>query len=190
MLPVTPLAELTIPRRFPSRFYMHEGELDLLVGLFATVKPRAVIEFGVNVGLTAHALLNHIPEIEWYQGIDLSPGGRPTLRGQDPEVPDEPGWMVRDDERFELVLRPRGSLDLAPMDLMSADAVFIDGDHSHAAVMHDSLLAYDLVREGGIIVWHDYGNATVEVTRVLDELSRSGHAIHSVEATWLAYERR
>ena len=189
MLPITPLAELSIPRRYPQRFYMHDGELDLLVGLFSTVKPKTVIEFGVNVGLTARALLDHLPGIESYQGIDLSPGGRPTLHGQDVEVPDDPGWMVLDDERFELVLRERGSLDLKPKDLLSADAIFIDGDHSYDAVMHDSALAYDLIREGGIIVWHDYSNQTVEVTQALDELAKRGHKIHSIEATWLAFER-
>jgi hypothetical protein len=26
------------------------------------------------------------------------------------------------------------------------------------------------VRPGGIIIWHDYGNPTVEVTQVLDHL--------------------
>jgi predicted O-methyltransferase YrrM len=169
---------------------MHDGELDLLVGLLATVKPKSVIEFGVNVGLTAWAVLEHLPDIESYQGIDLSLGGLPTLPGQLTEIPEEPGWMVLDDERFELVLRPRGSLDLKPKDLLSADAVFIDGDHSFDAVMHDTALAHDLVRPGGIIIWHDYLNPSVDVTRALDELAAVGHLIHSIEATWLAFERR
>jgi len=193
MLPIVPLAELTILRRFPSRIYMNDGELDLVIGMFATVRPKTVLEFGVNVGITASAILKHLPGIEFYQGIDLAPGGHPTLDSQMSEVPtslEPPGWMAVTDERFELILRPRGSFDLKPKDLLSADAVFIDGDHSYDAVMNDSALAYDLTREGGIIVWHDYLNPTVEVTQALDDLAARGHHIQSIEGTWLAFERR
>ena len=36
------------------------------------------------------------------------------------------------------------------------DFIFIDGDHTLAAVLADSHLALDLIAPGGIIAWHDY----------------------------------
>jgi predicted O-methyltransferase YrrM len=38
----------------------------------------------------------------------------------------------------------------------SADLVFVDGDHSFDAVLADSRSAFDLIRPGGVVVWHDY----------------------------------
>jgi predicted O-methyltransferase YrrM len=190
MLPTVPVALLHILHRFPPRIYMNDGELDLLVGLFAGVTPKAVLEFGVNTGITARAILENISGIEHYQGIDLEPGGITTLPGQWAEVSRNPGQLALPDKRFELILRPHGSFDLRPKNLISADAIFIDGDHSYGAVMHDTRLAYDLIREGGIIVWHDYLNPTVEVTQALNDLmTREGHRIYHIEGTWLAYQR-
>jgi predicted O-methyltransferase YrrM len=190
MLPTVPVANLHILHRFPPRIYMNDGELDLLVGLFAGVTPKAILEFGVNVGITARAMLENLSGIQHYQGIDLAPGGITTLPGQWTEVPDKPGHLALPDKRFELILRPHGSFDLRPKDLISADAIFIDGDHSYNAVMHDSRLAFDLIREGGIVVWHDYLNPTVEVTAALDDLAQHEHRrIYHIEGTWLAFCR-
>lgn len=48
------------------------------------------------------------------------------------------------------------------------DAVFIDGDHSYAAVRSDILAWLPLVRPGGILAGHDYNNR--HVRRAVDEL--------------------
>jgi len=169
---------------------MNKGELEALVALMRSVSPRHVIEFGVNVGRTAKAIMANVDGIERYTGIDVAPGYVPACAVQRNEVPARPGEMVADDPRFELVVRPRGSLDLTAEDLGACDAVFIDGDHGRDAVMHDSMLARALVRPGGIIVWHDFHDlGTVDVKAVLDEMSEAGDMIMHVEQTWLAFER-
>jgi hypothetical protein len=56
-------------------------------------------------------------------------------------------------------------------------------------VLADSIWASQIVTHGGLIIWHDYGNPTVEVTDVLDELQREGRDIQHVAGTWLAFER-
>jgi len=43
MLPIVSRSDLPVPRHFPSRPYLHDGELDLLVGLIASVNPETVI---------------------------------------------------------------------------------------------------------------------------------------------------
>jgi hypothetical protein len=111
------------------------------------------------------------------------------IPAQSVERPLEPGQLVKGDKRFELLIRPRGSQDLTAADLLRADFIFIDGDHGARAVNHDSMLAFQLIKSGGIIAWHDYNNQSVSVTRVLDHLHDSaGWNINHIENSWLAFE--
>jgi predicted O-methyltransferase YrrM len=104
-------------------------------------------------------------------------------------VPAQAGRVAAADARFFVLVREGGSGTLTPHDLEPCDAVFIDGDHSEGAVRHDSHLARALVRPGGIIVWHDYLNPSVEVTKALGTLRDEGWPIESVDNTWLAFVR-
>lgn len=170
--------------------FLSDIETSLLLALIKSVKPRTVIEIGCQQGRTAKTILDHMPHLQSYIGIDIPFGKRPTLLCQRSEVPYTAGLWVANDTRFSLLVSEHGSLDLSHMDLEPCDALFIDGDHSANAVLHDSHLAHALVRPGGIIIWHDYGNPAVEVTMALDLLStQDGWLIHHIEGTWLAYRR-
>jgi predicted O-methyltransferase YrrM len=169
---------------YTRRPYMQEGEQDVIVALLNSVEPRTVVEIGVNVGLTASALLREVKTIEVYFGIDVSADYRFELPAQQRERPAEPGHLVKHDPRFRLLLR---DLDEMPDE---ADAVFIDGDHGERSVRQDSLWAARIVKPGGMIIWHDYGNPTVEVTPVLDQLRDEGRNLYHVSRTWLAFEQR
>lgn len=169
---------------------MNPGELEVLVALIASIRPAGIIEIGVNEGRTAKAILQNIDGIERYQGVDVMAGYIPAMAVQRKEVPTKPGWMATEDPRFELILRPRGSLDLQPDDLSPCDVVFVDGDHGHAAVRHDIKLAEKIVRPGGMIIYHDYHHlGTVDVKVVLEERAARGFDIRHVDGTWLAFER-
>ena len=174
--------------RLTTRRYMLPGEQELLLALIDGVRARTMIEFGVNEGITAAAVLANAPTIERYIGVDVDGDYRFEIPAQSVERPTEPGWRAKADRRFELVTRPRGSKDLNVSDLPRADFIFIDGDHGYESVKHDSILASNLVRSGGIIAWHDYNNQTVSVTRALNELCDAGWDIRSIEHTWLAFE--
>ncbi len=185
MLDIRPIDWSGLPRR-----YMNKGELEALIALIRSVAPHHVIEFGVNVGRTALAIMANVAGIERYTGVDVLPGYVPACAVQNHEIPAQPGAMVAADLRFELIIRPRGSLDLSVDDLQPCDAAFIDGDHGREAVLHDTALAQALTRPGGIIIWHDYHElGTVDVKAVLDDISQAGAAIMRVERTWLAYMR-
>lgn len=164
--------------------YLSANETSILIELVGSVSPRVMIEFGCNTGITAKRVLESVPTLERYIGIDVEPDHVPTLSCQIGEVPEMAGAYAADDDRFFLLSSP--TLDLSAEHLEPCDAAFIDGDHSEAGVTHDSLLARRLVRPGGIIVWHDYGNPAVEVTGVLERL---GWPIKSVENSWLAFVR-
>jgi predicted O-methyltransferase YrrM len=147
-----------------------------------------MVEFGCNIGITAKRVLECVETLERYIGVDVGPDHITTLSCQLSEVPERAGAYAADDPRFFLLTSP--SIRLSGDDLEPCDAVFIDGDHSDEAVTHESYLAEELVRRGGIIVWHDYGNPAVEVTRALERLVADGWPIKSVEGSWLAFMRK
>src|SRR5262245_50698531 len=166
--------------------YLVPGEMEVIAALARSVFATCMVEIGCRDGRTAAVLLHNVPTLEWYCGIDVPMTYLPGLLHQRREMVRDPGHFALGDKRFELIIRDRGSLDLLPQDLPSCDLVFIDGDHSEKAVMHDSELARSIVRTGGLIVWHDASNGSVEVRRVLDRLAEHGWPIQTIGGTWLA----
>lgn len=172
---------------YTDRKYMQPSEQDVLLNLVDSVHPRCMLEIGVNIGLTAQAVLQRVESIERYIGVDVDTRYRFELAAQEIERPRQPGHLVKHDPRFELVLVSEGrEIDLHE----GCDVVFIDGDHGRKAVLRDTELATALVPPGGMIIWHDYGNPTVQVTAALDELVASGRNLVHVIGTWLVFEQR
>jgi len=158
-----------------------------LAALVRSVNARTMVEFGCRDGRTAQVLLHNVPNLQHYVGVDVPYSYQSPLPFQhDWQVP-EPGLLARDNPKFELIIRERGTLDLTMNDLPVADVVFIDGDHSGPIVRHDSNLAVSVVRDGGLICWHDYkDDPLIEVLETVDGLIEWGWAIDHVEGTWLA----
>lgn len=171
--------------------FMTEYERDLLVALARIVMPRTVMEIGVQEGQAARMLLDNVPSITRYVGVDTFEGyvcGLPEQH-RSRERPPQPGALVAKDTRFRLILHPRGSFDLKLSSGDRYDMVIIDGDHSKAAVEHDTNLADKSVnKNSGIIVWHDYGAWCKDITDFLDARHRAGHHIYHGHGTMLAWE--
>jgi predicted O-methyltransferase YrrM len=197
MLPTIPISNLPVGpmpvdwQDLPPT-YLNFGELEIIVALMrAAARQDIIVEIGLAEGRTAKAILRELPHVQKYIGIDTSDAGyQPKLRSQWTERSPSPGFLALNEPRFDRWLLPRGSLDLTADDFPPVDAVFIDGDHSSEVVRHDSDLARAIVREGGIVIWHDYHNGGVEVTRVLEYDRAHGFDIQHIENTWLAFERR
>jgi predicted O-methyltransferase YrrM len=168
------------------REYLQPGEMEHIVNLVRSVEARTMVEIGCRDGRTAAVILHNVKSLIRYIGIDVAGSYVPRLEHQLKEMVAEPGHLAQNDFRFELMIRPRGSLDVYPTDLPACDVVFIDGDHSEEVAMHDSILANSVVRPGGIIIWHDAGNVSVEVEKVLDSLQGQGWPIEVVSHSWLA----
>ena len=187
-LPKITLSPAPINWQGLERRYMNPNELESLCELVCSVKPKIMVEFGINSGRTAKALLREAPTIEKYIGVDVLPGYVTDKAVQRKEVPTIAGEQVLDDPRVDLIVTNEGSYGIK--ELPPCDAVFIDGDHGRNGVENDSRLAYAAVRPGGIIIWHDYHDlGTVDVREVLHELRAAGHDITHVDETWLAFER-
>lgn len=174
-----------------TKRFMNPNELECVIALLRRLMPKTVLEFGVNTGRTAKAILNNIPSVQKYVGIDVPVGFIPEMKVQRNEVPAHPGHMVQHDKRFSLLLPASGSQSLMPKDFdIRFDAVFIDGDHSYQGVMHDTMLSKGIIAEGGIIIWHDYHDlGSVDVREALHDLAAGGDTIWHVDGTWLAFQR-
>ena len=185
MLPQVEIKPAVIDWTGLPKRYMNPGELETLVALIGSVSPRVVVEFGINTGRTAKAILREVLGIEQYIGYDVMPGYVTEKKVQRKEVPALAGEMVKDDPRVTVWVSKNGSHDFDR--IPPCDVVFIDGDHSRAGVEHDTQLARAAVRSGGLIIWHDYHDlGTVDVREVLDEMAGD---IQHVKGTWIAFER-
>lgn len=170
--------------------FLNPGEAEALVAIARSVSPITMIEIGVNEGRTARLLLDNVPSLREYVGIDVLPGYVTQCPVQRRELPQRPGWMAASDPRFRSIVTARGTLDLTPEDLPTAQVVFIDGDHGRIAVEHDARLARAIVPPGGVIIFHEYHDlGTVDVRDVLDEFAAEGAPIVHVDGTWIAFEK-
>ena len=161
--------------------------MDVIVALLKARWAESILEFGCRDGRTAKVLLHNVPTLHRYVGVDVPMEYEPALEHQRAEMVPMPGELAASDPRFSLVIHPRGSLDVKANDFEQFDACFIDGDHSEDVVYRDSYRALTLVRNGGVIVWHDYLNDGVNVTAALHRLAKEGWPINHVKDTWLAF---
>jgi len=169
------------------REYLNVGEMEVIASILRDVEAKSVIELGCRDGRTARVLLHNVSAIHRYVGVDVTHDYAPALEHQRREMVVVPGELATADPRFELIVRPRGSLDVTAEELGTFDAAFIDGDHSAPVVESDARLARAIVRPGGVIIFHDYFNGAVDVMTAVDGLHAEGWPIKSVEGTWLAF---
>lgn len=177
-------------RESSHRLYTPAKDVEVLASLIRHFGCRSVMEIGINQGATAHWLLTECPSIERYVGVDVEAGYVTPLEAQRAEVPERPGEIVVADPRLRIIVRPRGSYDLTSADFLDEiDFVFIDGDHSEAAVLHDTRIARLLMRNG-IVTWHDYEPGKTQVMQAVDALNAVDDRICHVLDTAVCYELR
>lgn len=187
------MSSLNLPKLnlagLPTR-YMNPNELEVIVALMRSAKPKRVLETGINTGRTAKVILDNVPGIESYVGVDVLPGYVTEKEVQRNEVPAVPGEMVGTDPRVRLLVSKDGSHDLSAADIGPIDAAFVDGDHSTRGLVQDTRLILENISPGGMVIWHDdHGMPTVDVRAVLECLSSFGWRIEHVTGTWVSYMR-
>jgi predicted O-methyltransferase YrrM len=126
-----------------------EGEITEFLALAAKEGPRAVCEIGTANGGTTFLLGQSLPTTEVMIGIDLFVKRRQRL-----------GHLARPGQKIVLLDADSGAA--ATMDHVrqtlagrELDLLFIDGDHSLAGVARDFQTFRQLVRDGGLIAFHD-----------------------------------
>ncbi len=166
---------------------MHTNEMVELVTLIQSVEPESVLEIGVHYGQTAKVILDNVPSIKSYVGIDLTDNSQ-LSEEQKSAMPTEPGRDVLGRKGVYIHTEQFGSFDLSAKNVGRYDVVLIDGDHSLFGVMHDTGLAVRIAKK--LIVWHDYSEH-VDVKPFLDFIRPwfVNFSIKHIAGTWLAYHR-
>jgi predicted O-methyltransferase YrrM len=173
---------------FPVQYPLHAGEdapladMLFLLNLAKGRKARRILEVGTYRARTTYAFYLNCPEAE-ITSYDIQ--------------------NLKSKYRDMLMLEPRVSLRLESFQEAEEklkrekqyDFIFIDGSHKVEDVVRDSLLAFKIVANGGVIIWHDYrknGYLTelLKVPEGLARLSQKEH-IRGVKGTTCAiYEKK
>lgn len=159
------------------------------------IEARTIFEIGTLDGYTAlHFAMNTDKNGRVYT-LDLPAGGRASLRVTEMDKAHQRShaalskyrWLDSDYEgKVHCLYGDSANFDYSPF-AAKIDLFFIDGAHSYEYVKSDTLNAFKCVREGGLIVWHDYGRLGVNgVSKWLHELNRT-RKIYSVPGSSLAF---
>lgn len=164
------------------------------------VNPKVVFEIGTLHGYTAlHFALNSCAEAKIFS-LDLPRGQQdgPLLRTT---LSDQP--LIKSSLRMENGYCFSGTDVEHKIDCLFGDSAkfdfskfynqvelfFVDGAHSYEYVASDTDRALRCVKNGGVIVWHDFGRVGNyrDVSRFLVKMAHSGYPIYAVPGTSVAY---
>ena len=175
------------------------AELASLALITRIVEPRAVFEIGTYRGRTAlNFALNSPPDAEIFT-MDLPPQNRAegqvraTVKDAGIIAASAPGIDYAGKDGSEKIRQLFGnslSFDFSPY-FGKMDMVYIDGAHDYAAVRSDTQNALKLVKDGGWILWDDFGyyGEYNGVMRAIFELIPAEKIIQ-IESTPLAIFRK
>jgi predicted O-methyltransferase YrrM len=137
---------------------------------------RRILELGSYRGDTARLLAENTPEDVTICTVDVSEQHGASYRGLD---------VARKITRKVGRITP---------DLFAAgekyDLIFVDADHDFASVMNDTEVAFKVLAEHGVILWHDYRqdgyfHGMCGVPEALNHFAKT-RAICAINGTWLA----
>jgi cephalosporin hydroxylase len=111
--------------------------------------PRVVCEIGTYSGGHFYMLSRLLPTVKTLIGIDLNVRNKALLRRLAPANVDV--HLIDGDSRSDAV---RNAVERATGG-QPIDVLFIDGDHTYDGVRSDYLNYRGLVRDGGVIAFHD-----------------------------------
>ncbi|PIQ97105.1 MAG: hypothetical protein COV67_05990 [Nitrospinae bacterium CG11_big_fil_rev_8_21_14_0_20_56_8] len=167
-------------------------------------KSRRIFEFGTCTGRTTYHLARNSPADAIVTTMTLPPKGRDqyTVEAGDGKVDVDHALSESAFTRFFYSGTPVESkikqlfadskqFDEAPY-LNSCDLIFVDGSHAYSYVKSDSKKALQMIKPGGVILWHDYHynpKAVPGVFQALNELSMT-YPMKLVSGTSLVMYRK
>jgi predicted O-methyltransferase YrrM len=154
------------------------AEMAAIATITAAKRPSRILEFGTFDGASTWHLFENAPDNCTLTTLDL-PGGAQSEGSTDLGLQGAAGarpFLPRD-PRVRLV--EIDSRQWIP-DTSDVDLCFIDGGHSYECVRNDTEKALQVMREDGVILWHDaaWKHDGYGVYRYLNELRSKGHNIH------------
>jgi len=136
-------------RHVPGGCHQLAPEIGPLLERVRDLRPQRICEIGCANGATTLALSHSAPTVELMIGVDLFVKNRAILlalrrRAQRMVFVDGPSLGAG------ALVRVRAALDGGALDVL-----LIDGDHSYDGALGDFLAYRELVRDGGLIAFHD-----------------------------------
>jgi predicted O-methyltransferase YrrM len=153
-----------------------------LIDVFVVIKAalgfqsQRILELGSYRGDTARLLAENTADNVAICAVDISEQHGDSYRGKDVarKITRKVGRITTDlfaeNEKYDLI--------------------FVDADHDFTSVMNDTEVAFKVLAEHGVILWHDYRqdsyfHGMCGVAEALNHFSKD-HAIYAVHGTWLA----
>jgi predicted O-methyltransferase YrrM len=164
------------------------SETIALASLVSTLAPTSILEIGTGTGFTAQLMAINAKDDCVITTVDLPESLNAGELGLNIK---EIYWNRSQDSYLESNSRLGNlknvkrefmdSLDLSLKINKEFDFIFIDGCHDLKYVINDSQQALKLIRQGGVILWHDY-RMLPEVSKFLDKFSRT-RVLFAIEGT-------
>ena len=181
------------------------GTSDAEAWILAVVAKRAhrLFEFGTCTGKTAYLWARNAPPDARVVTLTLPPEQRAQYRTEEADDATDVRYALREsaftsflysgsdvEPKIEQLYGDSKTIDLSPW-AGSCDVVFVDGSHAYSYVVSDSEKALQLVRPGGLVLWHDYAGPhhAIGVFRALNELAARLPLVHIAGTTLVAYRR-
>ncbi len=182
--------------------YLQDGnlsseELIAICSLIQACNPKNLLEIGTFNGLTTlHMAVNSNLDAKIHT-LDLSTLDDYPKETLDPEDIKYITSPFKKDKHYlhtvynhKIIEHEGNSLSYSfskfTEDNAKMDFIFIDGGHSYQIVKNDTEKSLKILKEDGILVWHDYTPTCPGVFTYLNELSKSFPIFH-LDKTTLAY---
>jgi hypothetical protein len=153
-------------------------ELIIIDQLIRRYRPERLFEIGTFDGRTTLNMAANTSDHARVYTLDLPRAGLHTTKLEivpwecsyiDKEAPGARFMRTEYRRKITQLYGDSARFDFSPF-VNQMDLVFVDGSHSYAYVLNDSMRALELLRNKcGVILWHDY-DAWEGVTEALNEL--------------------
>jgi len=165
----------------PVTCLQHEGELQEFLEIYKELKPKKVLEIGSFFGGTLWFFIKNNPNLEKLVVVDLPIP--PSDARHEEMVNSVLQWQSWFPENLEFKSYSGNSqsndllINVHSQNEPDFDMLHIDADHTYNGVRLDYVNYCNLVKPGGIIVFHDVGHIP-DVTRFWNEITANNNYKH------------
>ena len=186
-------------------YVVEGGTTDSEAWILAVLAKHAtqLFEFGTCTGKTAYLWALNAPPTARITTLTLAPDAHAAYQADATDDARDMEYAVREssftsfvytgtdvEHKVEQLFGDSKTFDVSPW-AGSCDLVFIDGSHAYSYVMSDSTKALELVRPGGLVLWHDYAGPSHSpgVYKAVNEMAQRLPIVRMQGTSLAAYRR-
>ncbi|MCR6629420.1 MAG: glycosyltransferase [Magnetospirillum sp.] len=175
------LAKICVPVGAINEQTGHPNKADMIYvcAVARLIGAKRLFEFGTYLGRTTYHLAQTCEDAEIHTlNIPLEQAGKyakyigKLFKGSDRE------------SQIHQIFENSMTFDPSPMK-NTFDFVFIDADHGYDAVINDTRKAFELLRPGGIVMWHDYSPKSPGLVKAIREFTQNERPLFRIRNTCL-----